>query len=75
MFPLCCDPFGDHAADSHWEPVAQTHHVVPVAEDMTLALDFDNLRSLCTACHGRVSMMERAGQETAGLFGKVVAGE
>ncbi len=70
MYPLCCDPFGVHTAAGHWEPVAQTHHVVSVMEDMDLALDFDNLRSLCTGCHGRVSAMERNGQDTKGLFGK-----
>lgn len=75
MFPLCCDPFGVHAADGHWEPVAETHHVVPVIEEPELALDFDNLRSLCRVCHARVGAMERAGQETRGLFGKVEVAE
>ncbi len=70
MFPLCCDPFGVHAENDHWEPVAQTHHVVSVMEDMEKALEYENLRSLCVACHGRVSAMERNGQDTKGLFSR-----
>jgi len=57
-YPLCSDPFGDHkhnaiAAD-------QVHHVVPLSVRLDLGLEETNCRSVCTACHSRLSAMERS---------------
>ena len=64
--PLCCDPFGAHIDDPR--PVAQIHHVEPLAQRPDLALVEANCRPLCTACHGRVERLERAGTATQHLF-------
>ena len=63
--PLCCDPFGNH--DRH-EPAQQVHHIEPIVERPDLALDWDNLASVCTECHGRLNAMERSGKPTHHLF-------
>ena len=70
MNPLCCDPFGTHARVGELAPVNETHHIVPVAKAPELALDFDNLASLCFGCHARLGVMEKQGQRTCQLFSK-----
>lgn len=65
--PICCDPFREHGADDP-RPTQQVHHVIGLAEDMSLALDEDNCRPLCNGCHGRINRMERAREPTKHLF-------
>ena len=66
--PLCCDPFGHHAADGVVVPAAQVHHIVALKDAPGLAYDATNLAPVCTACHARISAMERAGADTRVLF-------
>lgn len=44
------------------------HHVRGLAEAPHLALDPDNCRPLCRACHVAVEAEERAGRPTQHLF-------
>jgi 5-methylcytosine-specific restriction endonuclease McrA len=60
--PLCADPFGLHSEHGHVVIASQVHHIVPLADDATLALDETNLAALCHACHARVTTMERDGR-------------
>lgn len=69
--PLCCDPLGYHRGFP--EPMAHMHHVIPMAERPDLALDSDNCRALCVRCHAEIERRERAGERTAGLFGREAA--
>jgi 5-methylcytosine-specific restriction protein A len=54
--PLCeeCERNGKltpgHAVD----------HIIPVIDRPDLALDYDNLQTLCTSCHSRKTILENA---------------
>jgi 5-methylcytosine-specific restriction endonuclease McrA len=52
--PLC------RSCKAAGRPVAATHvdHVVPWSNRLELALDLDNLQSLCTSCHAAKSLAE-----------------
>jgi 5-methylcytosine-specific restriction protein A len=66
QFPTCCDPFKLHG---EYPPLCdQTHHVVPIVKEPERALEWDNLRSLCTGCHRQIEAMERRDEPTAHLF-------
>lgn len=67
--PLCCNPFGWHKGP---EPMRHVHHVQGLAVRPDLALDWDNLRSLCWGCHNEVERRERRGEDTALLFAGLV---
>lgn len=47
---------------------AQVHHLEPVERRPDLALAWDNLAPVCTACHARCNALERRGEATAQLF-------
>lgn len=49
--PLCEDPIGKHAESGRVEVATEVHHKVPVAKDQSLALDWQNLMSVCRKCH------------------------
>lgn len=67
-FPLCCDCFGDHKKEGGPVVMAQVHHVRELGKYFHLRAYKQNLRSICTSCHARVSQMERAGKPTYYLF-------
>ena len=67
--PICADPFGFHRQDSNAVAAQDLHHVVSVAAAPDLVCSLENVVGLCRPCHNRVSALERAGQDTAGLFG------
>lgn len=46
----------------------QVHHLEPVGKRPDLALDWDNLAPVCSACHARCNASERSGSETLSLF-------
>jgi len=51
------------------------HHIVSIESDPTLKDDDNNLLTLCHACHGRYSAMEREGKwEQSEAEGKEVKG-
>jgi 5-methylcytosine-specific restriction endonuclease McrA len=66
--PLCCDPFGDHPDEPR--PNQNSHHIEDLATRPDLAYDLENLAPTCTACHGKVERMVRAGQATRHLFAR-----
>jgi 5-methylcytosine-specific restriction protein A len=69
--PCCCDPFKEHG---EFPPLmSQVHHIAPLSkifesEDHEQAYAWENLASVCSGCHSKLSAMERAGKETAHLF-------
>ena len=65
--PLCCDPFNFHGTQTP-SLTKEVHHVIPLIERPDLALDPDNLRPLCLACHHKVEGMERSGKRSQYLF-------
>ena len=46
----------------------QVHHLQPVGKRPDLALVWENLAPVCSACHARCNANERAGSETLSLF-------
>jgi 5-methylcytosine-specific restriction endonuclease McrA len=66
--PFCADPFGWHRDQNRIELAKHVHHVIPLEERPDLALDQDNLRSLCVRCHGAIEGRERTGRSTRDLF-------
>ena len=46
-------------AEGRITPASHVHHKIEVAEDISLALDLDNLESLCLSCHSRHHASER----------------
>lgn len=66
MYPLCCDPFGDHKQMPALNQ--QRHHILPLVTHPHLAFTMSNIAPLCTRCHSRIEQMERAGQPTCQLF-------
>jgi hypothetical protein len=66
--PLCCDPFADHPDEPR--PNQNSHHIESLADRPDLAFDLENLAPTCTACHGKVERMQRAGQATRRLFAR-----
>lgn len=67
-FPMCCDPFNDHKDAGTAEPMGQVHHVKELVKAWHLRAYLPNLRSICTACHAKVSILERQGKPTEYLF-------
>ncbi|MCH8852017.1 MAG: HNH endonuclease [Planctomycetes bacterium] len=67
-FPLCCDPFRDHASKGQGAATAHIHHVEPIETRPDLLCDPANCRSVCSRCHGRLNSMERSGQGTKHLL-------
>ena len=66
--PLCFDPFKDHYKEGRVVLSKEVHHIKQVATNWELRASRDNLASLCTACHSRVSRIERLGGDSIGLF-------
>ena len=60
--PLCADPWGHHAEDGRAVPADEVHHVRPAVQDPGLFFDPGNLTGLCSACHAKISALERAGR-------------
>ncbi|MDL2317673.1 HNH endonuclease [Eubacteriales bacterium OttesenSCG-928-A19] len=62
---MCVDCMNQFHDGSGFKPRPATlvHHVVPVTERPDIALDIDNLRSLCDPCHNR-RHPEKGGQGT-----------
>ena len=62
------------AAEGRAIPTEEVHHIVPVesgrdeAEMRRLAYDYDNLQSLCKACHAAVHAREKPIPESARGF-------
>jgi 5-methylcytosine-specific restriction protein A len=44
-------------------PTEEIHHIVPFAQDMELAYDYDNLIALCIECHKEMHKHIRDGIE------------
>lgn len=63
-WPLCCDPF----ASGCRQPTAQINHIEGLASRPDLAYVESNHAPVCTACHAKVSAIERRGDDTASLF-------
>lgn len=61
MNPLCIDPFSIH--DTNFSPAIQVHHIVPLVERMDLALEWNNLASICIGCHRKVEQLVREGKK------------
>lgn len=64
--PLCCDPFKDHP--ERVIPTQEVHHIIGLAEDLSLGLVWANLAAMCRACHSKVETIERKGTGTQYLF-------
>lgn len=60
MHPLC-----QHPDCSPRQPATQVHHIQPVESYPQLAYNLDNLASICVACHGKVSQLEKSGKAVA----------
>lgn len=58
MFPLCAECL----KKGRDEPVYLTDHIVPHQGDPTLFWDWDNLQSLCNACHEEKHREDRWGR-------------
>ena len=57
--PLCEFPKCDRGAN-------EVHHIIRLNEEFPYfenATNLDNLRSLCSKCHGKISSMENKGLE------------
>ena len=50
----------------------QVHHLQPVGKRPDLALVWENLAPVCSACHGDCNARERQGMETESLFASFV---
>ena len=71
--PLCVDPHGDHIVRVRDEYTGEyrdvsvaveatdVDHIIPHCNDMGLFYDWDNLQSLCHACHGKKTATEDGG--------------
>ena len=46
----------------------QVHHLEPIGKRPDLALDWDNLAPVCSACHAACNSVERRGESTEYLF-------
>ena len=68
QYPLCCDPFGEHARRDDQCPTDSVHHIEPVISRPDLLCVASNCRPVCDRCHARLSGMERNGGDTAHLF-------
>lgn len=66
LYPLCCDPFGQHANLPAYNQ--QSHHIQPLATHPHLAYDLSNLAPLCMRCHAETERMEQQGRPTTHLF-------
>lgn len=58
----CAEEFA--AGGAAPRPASMVHHVIPITQRPDLALDIDNLRSLCDMCHNRLHP-EKGGQGQA----------
>lgn len=67
-FPLCCDPFKDHKKDGRMIPMDQVHHIRELAKFFHLRAYKKNLRSICTGCHSKISVLERQNRPTYHFF-------
>lgn len=67
-YPLCCDPFKEHANKGEIVPSLQAHHVIGLREMPELAFVMSNCRGICLTCHDRVEKMHRSGKPTQELF-------
>lgn len=63
-FDYTCQRCGERGGDLH------AHHKVPVVVDPSLARDFDNLESVCKACHHRIHGKGSVTQRKVALIGK-----
>ena len=57
--PLCEDCLTNDII----EPAIEIHHVIPLYKDFDKALDYNNLRSLCRACHKKYTELEQQDQK------------
>lgn len=58
--PFCVDPLKDHGP---FELATETHHIVGLAVDPSLAFEESNLRGLCGECHRKVEARVRQGED------------
>jgi 5-methylcytosine-specific restriction enzyme A len=50
---LCAQPYCEMCLqEGRHTPAVIVHHIIEITEDASLALDIDNMQSLCRACHG-----------------------
>jgi len=64
--PICCDPLNLHPNEVRM--TQQVHHIIGIEKRPDLAFKYENLASLCTACHSKIEAKERKGEPTQGLF-------
>lgn len=54
-----CNPLCEIClADGRTEAVAEVHHIVPIAVDPSLRLEWSNLMSVCRECHELVERLQ-----------------
>ena len=57
---LCDQPYCEMCLDEgRHTPAVIVHHIIGVTKDESLALDVENMQSLCRACHGKVHAHEK----------------
>ncbi len=61
--PLCADPYGTHAREGRIIPATEMHHIVPIAQDPSLAFTMSNIQPLCRDCHERLEPKTWKGRE------------
>ena len=66
--PLCEDIFGVHEREGGPVGAKEVNHIEMLSSHFHLKAVESNLSALCTACHHKVSMMERKGKQTKYLF-------
>ena len=66
--PLCFDPLGHHEYDGFSVQARQSHHIIPLVEDLSLAFTPRNIVSLCTMCHSKIEQMILRGDDTKKFF-------
>lgn len=54
--PLCSDPFKYHVQDGVTVASEHTHHIVPLAVDISKAYEWSNLQALCSSCHRQIEV-------------------
>ena len=59
-YPMCSDPFGDHAHRNTTASATQVHHIQSLATHPELAFHADNLQSACAPCHSQLERVARS---------------
>ena len=63
--PICVDPLSLHDRPV---PTQEIHHLIPVEDNPSRALDGSNLAALCSSCHRSIESLVSKGEATHHLF-------